>query len=271
MECEEAIDNISVEKWTDVSDDEIEQVNIAIGLYDRLSNDQKSAVVNYSQLERAEQCIRVSNVFAVIENIGDNIKLESEEKIRVAREDFNLLSDQERQMVENYQSLVNAEARLKELKVSTIIDKMRIKEDEVKGITWLEHRQQPYYANSRTYALPYIGCKNDDYWLRWKILYTGDDWCFWTNLTFAVDGQNYYHSYDYFEVTRDNGSGAVWEYVDISVKEAERILLEKIANSEKTIIRFEGEGHYYDLTVSAKDKQAITDILTAYDLFTNNL
>lgn len=93
---------------------------------------------------------------------------------------------------------------------------------------------------------------------------------FWTKLTFAVDGQNYYQSYDYFEVARDNDGGKVWEYVDISVDKAEKILLEKIANSEKTIIRFEGKEHYYDLTVSAKDKKAIADMLTAYDLLVDN-
>ena len=38
----------------------------------------------------------------------------------------------------------------------------------------------------------------------------------------------------------------------------------KIAASEQTVIRFEGDHKLYDLTVSAEDKQAIVDIINLY-------
>ena len=89
--------------------------------------------------------------------------------------------------------------------------------DKVENITWYKPQAYPYYANSRSYVLPYIGV--DSYgnaWLRLVFHYTGDSWIFFKKITVSVDGQNYVKDFDYFEVSRDNGSGDVWEYVDIS-------------------------------------------------------
>lgn len=201
--------------------------------------------------------------------------------IEEARDKFWKIPIEDRDKVDNYNVLIHVEREFKKLEaeyeasrkeeeLKQIRSKLRWEPDAINGITYYFHKEQPFYDNSRSYALPYMGNRDNSYWLRWKILYTGDDWCFWTNLTFSVDGQNYYHAYDYFEVTRDNQGGDVWEYVDISVDEGEKILLEKIANSERTIIRFEGKNRYYDLWVSDEDKQAIKDILTAYDLLTED-
>ena len=38
-----------------------------------------------------------------------------------------------------------------------------------------------------------------------------------------------------------------------------------IANSTQTIVRFEGDEYYYDFTVSTEDKDAIREVLTAYE------
>ena len=43
-------------------------------------------------------------------------------------------------------------------------------------------------------------------------------------------------------------------------------MLRAIAASEETIIRFQGDTYYYDLTVSGTDKQAIETVLDAYDI-----
>ena len=42
-------------------------------------------------------------------------------------------------------------------------------------------------------------------------------------------------------------------------------MLQAIADSEETIIRFEGDEYYYDLYVTDKDKQMIRDTLTLYE------
>lgn len=42
-------------------------------------------------------------------------------------------------------------------------------------------------------------------------------------------------------------------------------MLEKIANSKETIVRFQGDQYYYDVTVKSSDKTAISQVLTAYE------
>ena len=139
--------------------------------------------------------------------------------------------------------------------------------DNVENITWYKPQAYPYYANSRSYVLPYIGV--DSYgnaWLRLVFHYTGDNWILFKKITVSVDGQNYVKDFDYFEVSRDNGSGDVWEYVDISPSGTDINMLRAIAASKETIVRFQGDDYHYDLTVKSSDKSAIISVLDAYSL-----
>jgi hypothetical protein len=139
--------------------------------------------------------------------------------------------------------------------------------DKVENITWYKPQAYPYYANSRSYVLPYIGV--DSYgnaWLRLVFHYTGDSWIFFKKITVSVDVQNYVKDFDYFEVSRDNGSGDVWEYVDISPSGTDINMLRAIAASKETIVRFQGDDYHYDLTVKSSDKSAIISVLDAYSL-----
>lgn len=52
----------------------------------------------------------------------------------------------------------------------------------------------------------------------------------------------------------------------MQVTDADIEMLWEIANSKETIIRFEGNDYYDNFTVSAADKKAIKEILTAYEL-----
>ena len=64
---------------------------------------------------------------------------------------------------------------------------------------------------------------------------------------------------------RDNDT-EVWEYVNTAdVTEDDIEMFWAIANSEKTIVRFEGDEYYSDFTVSQADKDAIREVLTAYE------
>ena len=86
----------------------------------------------------------------------------------------------------------------------------------------------------------------------------------------SVDGTNYYKSYDYFNVKRDNGGGMVGEYVDFVPNPEDVRMLKDIVESKETIVRFQGRDRYSDLIVNQSDKSAINDILTAYDVLKNS-
>lgn len=94
--------------------------------YDKLDATQKALVDNYKTLTDAEAALKrlkdeaeANKVEALINAIGNNITLNSESAITKARTAYNSLTADQKKLVENYQSLVNAETKLKELK-STI-------------------------------------------------------------------------------------------------------------------------------------------------------
>ena len=94
---------------------------------------------------------------------------------------------------------------------------------------------------------------------------SADDWLFFEKITFAVDEERYYKYFSYYDVVRDNEYGDIWETGDIEVGESELEILRAIADSEKTIVRFEGDEYYDDIVISASDKQAIKEMLQIYE------
>ena len=70
---------------------------------------------------------------------------------------------------------------------------------------------------------------------------------------------------DYYDIERDNSYGDVWEVADFAPSESDIKMLEAIANSSETIVRFEGDSKHCDLTVKSTDKQSIKDVLNAYE------
>ena len=71
------------------------------------------------------------------------------------------------------------------------------------------------------------------------------------------------------DVVRDNARGYVWEVADFVATDEDVELLQKIAQSKKTVIRFKGDKNSAQYTVQKKDKELIPLLLHAYDLMSN--
>ena len=147
----------------------------------------------------------------------------------------------------------------------SVLSNMRKTEDKVEKITYYEHSREPVYADSRCFVLPYLEQRGDQVWLRIKYWYTDDDWLFWSSLTIVADEERFERSFSYFNVTRDNEDGMIWEYVDVRAGDRDIAMLDAIADSEETIVRFNGQQYYDDFTVPGADKKAIRDVLAAYE------
>lgn len=134
--------------------------------------------------------------------------------------------------------------------------------DEVRDLTWYTPYSAPKYVNDRCAIYPYLS-KTDSgtVSLRLKVVYTGDNWLFLSGVIFDIDGQNNLLSYAQGDYYRDNAWGDVWEVIDKEANETDKNLLRSVANSEKTIIRFQGSLYHYDMTVSQAEKKAIQDTL----------
>ena len=83
--------------------------------------------------------------------------------------------------------------------------------------------------------------------------------------------EKYYLFTSYGDTVRDNSGGVVWEWYDeclnynAAMDSARIQMLQAIANSKQTIIRFQGDDYHYDLSVTNTDKQMIRDTLVLYE------
>jgi hypothetical protein len=93
--------------------------------------------------------------------------------------------------------------------------------------------------------------------------YTADSWLFVENAQFNIDG-------DFVDVPpdewmRDNDS-EIWEWIDVVATSSHTELARRIANSKKTIIRFNGRQYFDNYIVKEDDKEVLRDALLAYEV-----
>ena len=138
--------------------------------------------------------------------------------------------------------------------------------DEFDGITWITHKSQPVLAK---YIAVYFGTKDGqvgNYPMRMKLNYYGDDWLFVQGVTIKADEKTFELNSLSFE--RDNGGGSIWEWSDTAV---DRSMIATIANSQRTIIRFDGRQYRNDFVVPESQKKAMRDMLLAWERYGGKL
>jgi len=165
--------------------------------------------------------------------------------------------------------------------------------DKVEGMTWYEDRglsnvsaKEAYKREAedlKTYldALTETGQKNGglkyasqvytymgqsaktgDSWIRLVIKYVGPNWLFVNHYKFVVDGTSYeLSSGTSDEVVRKTQPGGVSEVLDIRLPDKYLPMVEAIANSKETILRFYGKDEIGDHTVTKAEKLAMRHIL----------
>lgn len=232
-----------------------------------------------SQIENAEGIIadakeqllnlQAAEVDSLISAIG-TVKLNSKDAIETARAAYTALSKEAASRVTKLQDLKNAEETLQELttkEAARLLTTLRSDIDDVRGLAFYESKTQPYYADTRSFVLPYIGINTakKEVWLCAHLHYTGDNWIFFESIIFAIDDKRYTKFYSRSDLVRDNAYGNVWEYVNTGDGSAYMDIFKEIADSNKTIVRFQGDVYNYDLTVSQKGKDAIKEILNVYE------
>lgn len=137
--------------------------------------------------------------------------------------------------------------------------------DEVKDIEWFHDRSSPR-VNDVNNIQAYIGRQHGNVWLRFRMSYTGANWLFVESVTFKVDGRT--HTIAEKRHRRwegDHARGKIWEWKDMQADYMTWDLIRQIANSKKTIMRYQGRQYKYDREITDTEKQALNNILLAYE------
>ena len=121
----------AVEKLIDaigtVTLDSEEAIKAARGAYDALTEEQKAQVGNYQTLLDAEAKLADLKAADAVEKLIDaigTVTLDSEEAIKAARGAYDALTEEQKAQVGNYQTLLDAEAKLADLKAADAVEKL---------------------------------------------------------------------------------------------------------------------------------------------------
>lgn len=146
------------------------------------------------------------------------------------------------------------------------VGKLRRTEDKIEGITFYRHPNAPKYVNSRSTVYLYIGRNGEEGrpWLRMKVQYAASDWLFVKNVYAWHDGIK--EDFISGSFNRDNNT-TIWEWVDVVPTPRHLAILANLANAKESVLRFEGMQYRKDVTLSAGDKQALREIILAYNVF----
>ena len=238
--------------------------------YDRLTNELKDKVKNYDVLVAAEaelSSLETKNVIRLIDEIG-NVTLKSEKAIKKAENAYKFLNTEEKQQITNFSVLEEALKKYTELvekEGRAAVKSLTKKYDKVTENTFYHASTEPVYANKRCYLLPYIGTNSSDIWLLIRYNYTGESWIFFEKITINIDGEKHTVTPYYNDIIHHVGYSNVVERYDVSAKSYDIDMLKKIAFSDETIVRLQGDDYHKDFTVKQSDKTAIAEVLTAYE------
>ena len=277
LESEKAI-LIAEDAYKILSEDEKVQLgdNIQVLVHKRVEFDQLVLDTNKRKVAQESQS-RVDNVVDLIDSIG-TVSLESHNSISNAQKAFEMLDADEQAKVSNYGKLEEASDTYRDLKDTAKYEAIEmykgnfdIEEDVVDGITWYYPKQRPKYIDERCFVMPAIGIRDNNAWICVAYNYTEDNWIFWEKMIFVVDGERF--TKDCSQIQRSSGYGRVSEtYQEAlnlgqSMDSEEILLLNKIVNSERTIIRFDGDNSHYDYEVVQIDKDMLNDVIALYSAF----
>lgn len=150
-------------------------------------------------------------------------------------------------------------SELKEKQAQIALSKLSKRYDKFQDTTWYKSPTSPNYRNTNAFYIYFGVSDNSKLPLRLVLQYESDDWLFIESATINVDGQNYDVSGDW---ERDHNS-RIWEWIDEKLEDRE--MIEAIINSKAALIRFEGDQYYSTKSISLTQKNALRDILLAYD------
>lgn len=177
------------------------------------------------------------------------------------------ISHQEKQEKQQEQAAQLAEQQ----RLANATSKLKTSYDDIKGITWYYDKSTPRYNNSNSFHL-YMGKQATGApWLRLKITYTADDWLFIQSYIIKTDKQTYEVNTNYGDVETHIDDGAIEEWYDVSLNEHDYNMIKDIISSSSSKLRYVGKQYYKDRSITGSEKQALKNILNAYEALGGDL
>lgn len=142
---------------------------------------------------------------------------------------------------------------------ASILDRIRTERDTFNAATFYVHPSKPASGAERSYVQTYVAqTAEGNVFLRFRLNYMAESWLFVTSARFRIDGEIV--EFPGNPVWNHDNRSRVWEWIDVVADRKIRELARRIADSEETVIRFDGRQAYDNITVGEADKQAIIEM-----------
>lgn len=148
------------------------------------------------------------------------------------------------------------------LALEKAIGNMKKDTDEIRGITWVKHRNTPVLG---TYVSLYFGTKDGSaatYPLRFKIQYQSDDWLFINSIIVKADDKTY--TFKNLDFERDHSSGSIWEWTDFQLEDHK--MFKQWMSAKKVVFRFEGRTYYKDFILPRNQNERLREVYKAWEV-----
>lgn len=169
-----------------------------------------------------------------------------------------------RERIQRYESAIEAEQQRLERAARQLEGRLVRTVAEFDGSSWARHPSSPRYQDIRDYITLYlIESPTGHQSLELFVNYTSrNSWLFIQSASVNIDGQTIRLPVSRW--FRDNDT-EIWEYGGIRGPNALRIA-RQIAESDRVVIRFNGQQFYSDYVVSETDRRVIREMLAMWDV-----
>lgn len=203
-------------------------------------------------------------VISNAQNEITNKNYEKAEQILLPYKDIGI-----QEITDLYNSIQNEMKQAKENKKAELLSKLDSKYDDMYDTTYISPKGIDKISR-KIHLAPYLAIDGSIKTLYIDLGFQEDDWIFFNEITFNVDGDLTTVKIKKSDVQKDTiwGDG-IYEYIPLSQSKYANIfkLTEKIINGNEIKIRFSGDQYYTDYVITDKEKQGLRDIYELYKCY----
>ena len=221
----------------------------------------------YTSTAALEECnaATVAQVESLINQIG-TVTTARRPAIVAALNAYNSLDDAGKAQVSNFAVLAEAQ---QVLGLKDALAKLTIKYDKVEDArSYVSPAEDHLSDQGKSYILPFFvnGSTNDPS-MYFMVLCSGNKYVFLDTITIRAGEYKYTYTIDWTDVDSGYDGKHYWELTSFVGDDEDIQWFKNILSADEIIVRYSGDGGSIDHTVTPEERQAITDVLNAYDLF----
>lgn len=221
----------------------------------------------YTSTAVLEQCnsATVAEVENLINQIG-TVTTARRPAIVAALNAYNELDDASKAQVSNFAVLAEAQ---QVLGLKDALAKLTINYDKVEDArSYVSPTEEYLTEQGKCYLLPFFANSGTgDPVMFFMVLCCGNKYVYLDHITIRAGEYKYMYDLDWTDADRGYDGKCYWELTSFNGDDQDIQWFKNILSSSEIIIRYSGDGGSIDHTVTPAERQAITDVLNAYDLF----